>query len=110
MKIGKELLKGSTATLVLQIISEEDAYGYVIAAELARRSGDVFCLKEGTLYPILHSLEREGYVTSYIATSEGGRERRYYHLTAAGAVHLAARIEEWQLFADSVKRVLEGGR
>lgn len=109
MSIDKELLKGSTATMVLKVIAEGDAYGYEIAAELARRSNGVFRLKEGTLYPILHTLEREKYVTSYLGTAANGRERRYYHLSASGAVYLAARIEEWELFASSVRRVLAGG-
>ena len=108
MSINKELLKGSTATLVLKVIATGETYGYRIAAELERRSGGVFSLKEGTLYPILHALEREGYITSRLGTSESGRERRYYALTVSGAAHLAARVEEWQLFASSVARVLEG--
>ena len=106
MKISKELLKGSTATMILKIISEGEAYGYQIVQELSRRSGDVFKLNEGTLYPILHTLEKEGYVESYRSAAESGRERRYYRITAEGRLCLAQRMGEWRLFSESVSRVL----
>ena len=110
MKISKELLKGSTATMILKIISEGDTYGYEIAAALETRSDGVFTLKEGTMYPILHMLEKEGYVEAYRKLAETGRERRYYRITAAGRAYLALRLEEWQLFSDSFRRVVEGGK
>jgi len=106
MKISKELLKGSTATMILKIISEGEAYGYQIVQELSRRSGEVFKLNEGTLYPILHSLEKEGYVESYRSAAESGRERRYYRITPEGRLYLAQRLGEWRLFSESVSRVL----
>jgi len=107
MKISKELLKGSTAILILKVISEGDAYGYQIVGELKKRSGDVFKLNEGTLYPILHTLEKEGYVKSYRKSTEGGRERRYYKITLEGKAQLSEKIEEWNLFAEGVNRVLK---
>ncbi|MBQ7293156.1 MAG: helix-turn-helix transcriptional regulator [Clostridia bacterium] len=110
MKISKELLKGSTAILILKVISEGDAYGYQIVGELKKRSGDVFKLNEGTLYPILHTLEKEGYVKSYRKSTEGGRERRYYKITLEGKAQLSEKIEEWNLFAEGVNRVLKEER
>ena len=62
MKINKELLKGSTALLILSIISAEDMYGYKIVKELEIRSDNTFSMKEGTLYPLLHSLEEGRFV------------------------------------------------
>ena len=106
MKISKELLKGSTATMILKVISEKDAYGYQIVQELSKRSYELFKLNEGTLYPILHTLEKEGYVESYRKNTESGRERRYYRITAGGKGYLAMRIEEWRIFSESVGRVL----
>ena len=106
MKISKELLKGSTALMVLRVIAEEDMYGYRIIREISDRSGDTFKLNEGTLYPILHMLEKEGYLTSYDGQSETGRSRRYYRITTQGKLHLAARIREWQAFSDAVTMVL----
>jgi len=109
MKISKELLKGSTSIMILKIISEGDTYGYQITQLLYKRSNDFFKLNEGTLYPILHSMEKEGYIESYKKSSETGRERKYYHITALGTMHLAAQIKEWQLFSESVDYVLNGG-
>ena len=109
MKISKELIKGSTAIMILKVISEGDSYGYQIVQLLYKKSNDFFTLNEGTLYPILHSLEKEGYVESYRKESDNGRERKYYHITAKGRLHLSALIEEWRLFAESVNCVLNRG-
>lgn len=106
MKISKELVKGSTAIMILKVISEGDSYGYQIIQVLRKQSGDFFKMNEGTLYPILHSMEKEGYVESYRALSDIGRERKYYKITAKGQLHLAAQIEEWRIFAHSVNCVL----
>lgn len=108
MKISKELLKGSTAIMILKVIAEEDSYGYRIVQTLAQRSENLFQLNEGTLYPILHTLEKEGIIESYRKEAESGRERKYYRITAQGRVYLAEKIGEWKVFSDSVGRVLEG--
>ena len=63
MKISKELIKGSTALLVLSVIAGKEMYGYQIIRELESLSEEVFSLNEGTLYPILHSLEKEGFLS-----------------------------------------------
>ena len=107
MKISKELLKGSTAIMILKIISDNDSYGYQIVQELSKRSENAFKLKEGTLYPILHTLEKEGYVKSYRKSTDGGRERRYYQITLEGKLQLTEKMEEWKLFSESVNRVLK---
>ena len=107
MKISKELLKGSTALMVLRVIAEEDMYGYRIIREIQSRSRDTFKLNEGTLYPILHMLEKEGHLTSYEGQSETGRCRRYYRITVKGQLHLATRMQEWQVFSEAVTMVLK---
>ena len=70
-----------TQLLLLKLLSSEDMYGYQIILELARRSSNVFEMKEGTLYPVLHGMEREGYVEAYEKAAPTGRVRKYYHLT-----------------------------
>ena len=105
MKISKELVKGSTATLVLSVLKGKDMYGYVIIKEIALRSEQVFELKEGTLYPILHALEQEGCLESYWEEFEN-RKRKYYHLTRKGEKQLDAKKEEWQVYSKSVGKVL----
>ncbi len=106
MKISKELVKGSTATLVLSVLKGKDMYGYVIIKEIALRSEQVFELKEGTLYPILHALEQEGCLESYWEEFEN-RKRKYYHLTRKGEKRLKASAEEFAAYTTAVKRVLE---
>ena len=108
MKISQELLKGTTSIMILKIISEEDSYGYQITQSLYQRSNEFLKLNEGSLYPILHSMEKEGFVESYRKTSEIGRERKYYHITALGKIQLAKLMKEWEIFSDSVNTVLHG--
>lgn len=105
MKISKELMKGSTAALVLSVLKNQDLYGYKIIKEIALRSDDVFVLKEGTLYPILHALEEEGCLESYWKESDN-RKRKYYRLTRKGERRLREKKEEWQTYSKSVERVL----
>lgn len=105
MKFSKELISGSTPTLILAVIEKEDMYGYQIAKELEKRSENAFSLKEGTMYPLLHSLEKEKLVESYWSTA-GGRKRKYYHITKKGIKSLAEKKEEFEKFSVSVKRVL----
>ena len=71
MKISRELISGSTPMMVLSVIKSEDMYGYRIIRELETRSENAFSLKEGTLYPILHALDKEKLVESYWVTADG---------------------------------------
>ncbi len=107
MKIDKALLSGSSAMLVLGLLAEGDMYGYQITEQLSARSENVFEMKSGTLYPLLHTLEQKGFVTAYERT-EGGRERRYYAITDAGRRQLAEKQEEWKSYTRAVGRVLGG--
>lgn len=107
MKIEKSLLSGSTPMLVLALLKDGDKYGYEMVAELARRSDNTFQLKEGTLYPLLHNLEKNKLVTSYTKLTENGRERKYYHLTEAGQEQLEEKKAEWKLFSGQVNAVLK---
>ena len=105
MKISKELVAGSTPMLVLSVMEKEDMYGYRIIKELEQRRENVFCLKEGTLYPILHALEKNGFLESYWELAEG-RKRKYYHITKKGLKQLAVKKEEFKEYSVSVSRVL----
>ena len=106
MKIEKSLLSGSTPMLVLSLLRDGDKYGYEMVEALARRSDNTFELKEGTLYPLLHTLEKEGLVRSYTKAAPSGRERKYYRLTNSGRERLAYKEEEWKLFSEKVNAVL----
>lgn len=106
MRINKELLKGSTEVLVLSAIAKEDMYGYKIVKQIEIASSGAFVLNEGTLYPILHSFEKDGLVDSYWEEYEN-RKRKYYHITKKGKKQLAYKKEEFEYYTTSVKRVLE---
>ncbi|MBE5784537.1 MAG: PadR family transcriptional regulator [Clostridiales bacterium] len=106
MQIDKSLMAGSTTLLILSLLREGEKYGYEMIAELARRSNDTFQLKEGTLYPILHGLEKEGAVKSYRREAENGRERKYYRITAAGLSLLEEKTQQWALFTEKVNAVI----
>lgn len=107
-KISKGLMSGSTALMVLHLIDIRDMYGYEIVKELESRSENVFSLKEGTLYPVLHSLEKDGLAASYEKLAETGKQRRYYSITKKGRAALAEKKAEWEVFSKSVDKVIGG--
>lgn len=92
--------------LVLSLLTGEDMYGYQIIMELARRSDHTFEMKEGTLYPVLHGLERDGLVEAYQQEAPTGRMRKYYHLTRRGAAFLKSEAASWQSYSSAVNAVL----
>lgn len=106
MKIEKTLLSGNTPMLILSLLKDGDKYGYEMVSELARRSDNTFELKEGTLYPLLHALEKNKFVKSYTKATPGGRERKYYQLTKDGLAQLEYKEAEWRLFSEKVNAVL----
>lgn len=106
MNIKKELTKGSSAMLVLSVLEKEDLYGYMIIKRIAEKSENVFSLKEGTLYPILHNFESNGYVKAYWVEAEG-RNRKYYKITKKGFKALAEIKEEWNTYSLAVGKVID---
>ena len=106
MKIDKSLMTGSTTMLVLSLLSREEMYGYQMITELSRRSDKTFELKEGTLYPLLHTLEKNKWVASYTKLTLAGRERKYYRLTSSGREQLEYKEKEWRVFSEKVNAVL----
>lgn len=106
MKIDKSLLSGSTTLLVLSLLRESDKYGYQMITDLSLRSEKAFELKEGTLYPILHGLEKEGALRSYDKESPSGKKRRYYSLTPKGRRLLEEKREQWEHFARTVELIV----
>lgn len=107
MKINKELLKGSTTMLVLNLLVEENMYGYQMIKALSKKSQNIFELKEGTLYPILHSLEEKKLINSYW-DEVAGKKRKYYSITKEGKSYLKDRKEEWKIFSNGINSVLGG--
>ena len=104
----KSSLPGGTAMLVLALLKEREMYGYQIIEELERRSNQVFRLQERTLYPLLHTLERDKLVTAREQETPGGRKRRYYRITAAGLRALEEKREQWAVYSRAVTAILAG--
>ena len=101
----RELLKGSTETLLLSLLADQSMYGYQLVKEMDRRSSGYFRIKEGTLYPALHRLARDGLVDGRWESSPNGQNRRYYHITAKGRDRLNSMLGEWDLFTKAVNLV-----
>ncbi|KGL39220.1 PadR family transcriptional regulator [Listeria newyorkensis] len=108
MKISKELLKGSTTTLILSLLHSKPMYGYEIIKELERKSEGIFSLKEGTIYPLLHTLEDKGLIISYWEEGQGKRKRKYYNINEKGKEFIKEKKEEWSIFKTAVDEVLKG--
>lgn len=103
-----ELLKGHLDVMLLAVVADGPVHGYAIVERLRERSGGHFELPEGTVYPALHRLERDGLLQSEWAVV-GGRRRRQYELTDRGRAALGVRSDEWQRFAGAVESVLRRG-
>ncbi|SDE38301.1 PadR family transcriptional regulator [Sporomusa acidovorans] len=106
MRINKELLKGSTVILILKLLERKPMYGYEMIKEMENTSGGVFQFKEGTLYPILHSLELDGMLEAYWSDAQGNRQRKYYRLTERGRSQLEEKRREWVIFRSVVEQIL----
>lgn len=105
MGIDKNLVQGSMALMLLRLLETKDMYGYEMISVLREKSENVFELKAGTLYPLLHSLVSKGYVISY-EDGSSGKTRKYYQLTPAGKKHVKAKKEEWNAYQKAVANVL----
>jgi DNA-binding PadR family transcriptional regulator len=103
----KERLRGNLDMLVLSVLEERPLHGYGVVRALRERSGGVFDLPEGSVYPSLHRLEESGLLQSEWEQVDG-RRRRVYRATAAGHTAAAAERREWELFRGAVELVLEG--
>ena len=105
MRIDKDLVAASATPLVLGILSDGEQYGYAILKRVGELSGGRMQWTDGMLYPLLHRLERVGYVSSSWSTSEAGRRRKHYALTPAGREALTDRQEQWTVVADALRQV-----
>ncbi|WP_309124717.1 helix-turn-helix transcriptional regulator [Arthrobacter sp.] len=105
MRIDKDLVAASATPLVLGILAEGDLYGYAILKRVGELSGGSMQWTDGMLYPLLHRLERLGYVDSSWGTSEAGRRRKHYAITPTGREALQERRQQWTVVADALRQV-----
>ena len=101
-----KLMTGTVEMLILQVVLKEPTYGYSITQEVLERSAGYFQLKEGSLYPALHRLERESMLESYWEKADSGRRRKYYRITPAGKKSLEVKRADWEQFTVGVNGVL----
>jgi len=111
-KFQKELNAGTVSLVLLAIMSRSDEplYGYQIAKQLEGASDAGIPLKQGTLYPVLRSLESQGLLSSRVEPSVSGPPRKYYSITSTGTAVLESWKEAWSRTRDFVDGRLEGGR
>lgn len=99
-----DALNGQLDPMILATVADEPAHGYAIVQRLKTRSGGAFELAEGTIYPALHRLERDGLLSSSWS-AEGRRRRRVYRITRNGRATFETRRREWTLFSQAVEAV-----
>ncbi len=106
----RELKKGSIQLCILAVLSKGKKYGFQLIKELKELSSGYYDLKEGTLYPALHRLEKRGYLKSEWITQKSGMPRKYYTLTTKGTKALKEAKAEWMKMVGSCNKVLEAGK
>lgn len=105
MAVDKSLISGSMTMLLLKLLSERDMYGYEMIEQLRSKSNNVFELKAGTLYPLLHNLEEKNLLVSY-ENEVLGKVRKYYSITKEGKKTLKSKEDEWKEYKQAVTNVL----
>ncbi len=101
-----ELLQGTLDLLILRTLMPAPAHGHAIAKHIQRTSEDALKVETGSLYPALHRLEAQGWVTASWDHSEKGKRARYYRLTAAGRKQLASEQSKWEKLTRAIGLVL----
>jgi len=96
--------KGVLELCVLSILDNKNCYGYELVNDISKS----FSISEGTIYPLLSRLKKEGYVTTYLEESQEGPTRKYYELTSSGKIILKDLKVEWYSFTKGVNRLLKG--
>jgi PadR family transcriptional regulator, regulatory protein PadR len=107
LKPKNDLLQGTLALLVLKTLAREPMHGYGITLHIQSVSRDILRVEEGSLYPALHRMEQDGWVSAEWGMSENNRRARYYRLTAAGRKQLTAEEKNWERLTQAVAHVLQ---
>lgn len=103
-----DILQGTLALLVLKTLAaNKRMHGYAITDYIQRASADLLRVEEGSLYPALHRMEQQGWLSSEWGVTEKNRQARFYSLTAKGRQQLALEEESWTRLTEGVGRVLQ---
>lgn len=107
MPPNKELIGASTRLLILAALAREATYGYALIKSINDEADGLFVWQEGTVYPVLHKLEKEGLVRAQWQEADTGRRRKYYYVTAGGRDALADGAEQWTGFHRMIRSMAE---
>ena len=110
MDYDREFLTGTVGVLILSLLGERAMYAYEMLQEAERRSEGTFLLKEGTIYPALHQMERSGLLHATWREGPAGRPRKYYALTAKGRRQAASKRRQWDSLNVAMRAILGDGR
>ena len=105
--MDSELIKGTISFLILSLLARKPMYGYQIASTIKEQTNGVLLWKEGTLYPNLHKLEKDGLLRARWEGAPGTRRRKYYHITQVGLDSLPGKKQVWAKLCEAVNVVLE---
>ena len=103
--IRRELVAASAEPLILSLLEQGESYGYAIIQEMKNRSRGELEWTDGMLYPVLHRMERKGWIKSRWAESETGRKRKYYSLRPEGRQMLRQQKEQWLLVSSTLNQL-----
>jgi PadR family transcriptional regulator, regulatory protein PadR len=102
MRPSKELIGASTNLLVLAALARRPSYGYEIVRRINEAAGGVFTWQEGTIYPLLHKLQKDRLVSAQWREAENGRKRKYYTVTPRGRSALQQHVSHWHQFHEMI--------
>ena len=106
MSRPSDLIQGTLDLLILKTISVEPKHGWAIAKRIQQVSEDALQVTQGALYPALHRLEQQGWISAEWRVTESGREAKFYRLTKAGAVQLEKELAEWERLSTGIGLVI----
>ena len=101
-----DLIQGTLDLLIMRTIATERLHGWTIAQRIRQLSNDVLQVNQGSLYPALQRLERQGWITANWGVSESNRRARFYRLTAAGRKRLAKECADWERLSAAISLVI----
>ncbi len=106
MSRPSDLIQGTLDLLILKTISTESQHGWAIAKRIQQISGEMLQVTQGALYPALHRLEQQGWISAEWRKTESGREAKFYQLTEAGAMQLQKELAQWERLSNAVGLVI----
>lgn len=106
-KANVDLLQGTLDMLILKTLQPEPLHGWGIAQRIQQMSREVLQVNQGSLYPALHRLQRQGWIAAQWGTSDNNRRAKYYRLTGAGQRQLASETHNWERLSQAVTEILQ---